>query len=69
MTVVTITALCNPPHPLFKQNDYQHFYYVHMCSVCYQISMLDREHHDVLRINYKGRSLVRLAQLSFIIYG
>jgi hypothetical protein len=27
MTVVTITALCNPPHPLFKQNDYQHFYY------------------------------------------
>ena len=30
---------------------------------------LDREHHDVLRINYKGRNLLRLAQLSFIIYG
>ena len=29
----------------------------------------DREHDDVLRINYKGRNLVGLAQLSFIIYG
>ena len=34
-----------------------------------QNCLLDREHHDVLRINYKGRNLLRLAQLSFIIYG
>ena len=38
-----------------------------MIYVYYDI-LLDREHHDVLRINYKGRNLVRLAQLSFIIY-
>jgi len=25
--------------------------------------LLDREHHDVLRISYKGRNLLRLAQL------
>jgi len=34
MTIVTTTALSNPPYPLFKQNYYQHFYY---CSYMFHV--------------------------------